>query len=91
MWIETPLGLKESAISVSSDDPSHSKFWASALKEVKEVTHAGVWAVSPHTAARSLLKKHRYTEGAQRFAASGGKLLPLAGWNRLEIDHGPRG
>lgn len=80
-------GLKESSVSVSSTDSEQSAFWSSALKKLKSTTRSGLWAVSPINGARKFFNNKRYTEGAAKFAKSGRKLLPLAGWNFFEIDH----
>lgn len=79
-------GLRESAISASTDDPASLNLWRSLLREARSHMHTGATAVNPPTGATAAAPRHRHTAGAHEEALHGIKMLAAAGWVEYEFD-----
>jgi hypothetical protein len=78
---QSEKGLNESCLSAMTGDAVLLKYWKKIVNKLKKTTFAGVWAVNPHTSAKSYFKAHRYTSGAKELGDNGINMLPAGGWN----------
>jgi hypothetical protein len=81
--------LKESILSVNTEDSDSLDFSRKMIKKLKTITFEGAWVASPDGTSRKYLKKHRYTDGAKKLAEKGVKLAPVAGWNSYILEGSP--
>ena len=80
-------GLRESWFTTRAKDTYAVRIWKSLATELKRQTIAGAVAIHPLTGAKSVLRSHRYTQGAAQFWKNGGIILPAAGVTILRLEN----
>ena len=78
-------GLRESALSGTSDAPATLTRWRAIFRSARAAMHAGATVRSPATDARASMPAHRHTPGAHELAERGIRMLAAGGWNEYEF------
>ena len=81
----TDKGLEESWLSYKTNQEQAERCWKSIIKILKSQTKAGAIAFNPKTGESSVLKSHRYTQGARELTENGVEMLPAAGLTRISF------
>lgn len=85
---QTAKGLSESYLAYATDDATAKKHWKRIASDLKKFTKTGAIAFDPESGAKSLLRNHRYSEGAKRLSDAGVPILPIAGGSLLRLGEG---
>jgi hypothetical protein len=80
---KTEEGSRSSQISFVTSEKS--AWGKKILAEVERRTGAGVRAINPMTGASDSYPAVRVSEGARKFMAEGGVMMPAAGWVRYSL------
>lgn len=75
----TSIGLEESWLSSTTNDPVVLRRWRMASKMVRANMLSGSYAIDPATGKSVILKWHRFTKAAQQAFLQGVKILPAGG------------
>lgn len=81
----TKEGLKRSWLSCKTDDEVSLSKWKEFATIIKKKTKAGAVAINPQSGETSVMKSHRYTEGALKLFQSGIDMLPVGGVVRIQL------